>query len=303
MTFTTSNSPYRDGLSTCVAPFNQSAWNTTYTARNSQSSCSEPALSRPIVIPQRRPGSKERGFILAYPPVLENYGISQTSFLEFIQECNTAMPGNAALSAVGAAGFGAGLAPEPISMLVGAAVQFGAAALNRNVVIWKTNWFLDKCNNELFSPRGLMCFISVHDPGADVDLGTDQQTTPIASKIENSTLIGDIHRNLRDPYSRCLGIRNMQDATPLVYLTDSDIPMPPETRSVEKATVGSRVKNAYSDFNNYLDKRSRAIYVNLNALIGSTFVSNMLRLGNRKSERFTNFNTSSDRTRIPESLP
>ena len=44
-----------------------------------------PGLSCPVVIPQRRPGSKGRGFMRAYAPVLSDYDISEEFFLAFLK--------------------------------------------------------------------------------------------------------------------------------------------------------------------------------------------------------------------------
>lgn len=42
-------------------------------------------LPCPVIIPQRRPHSKSRGFIRAYAPVLSECGIDQDSFLYFLK--------------------------------------------------------------------------------------------------------------------------------------------------------------------------------------------------------------------------
>ena len=42
-------------------------------------------LSCPVVIPQRRPGSKTRGFMRAYAPVLADYDIDEKAFLNFLK--------------------------------------------------------------------------------------------------------------------------------------------------------------------------------------------------------------------------
>ena len=42
-------------------------------------------LRCPVVIPQRRPGSKTRGFIRAYAPVLADFDIDQETFLGFLK--------------------------------------------------------------------------------------------------------------------------------------------------------------------------------------------------------------------------
>ena len=42
-------------------------------------------LSCPVIIPQRRPRDKDRGFVRAYAPALEDSGISQEVFLQFLE--------------------------------------------------------------------------------------------------------------------------------------------------------------------------------------------------------------------------
>ena len=42
-------------------------------------------LSCPVIIPQRRPRDKNRGFVRAYAPALEDSGISQEVFLQFLE--------------------------------------------------------------------------------------------------------------------------------------------------------------------------------------------------------------------------
>lgn len=237
----------------------------TYMPRDQQISSLGPTLSSRIVIPQRRPGSKERGFLLAYPPALLAYGISQDVFLDFIQGCNKAVQGHAALTAVGVAGFGVGLAPEPITMLVGAAVQFGAAALNKNVATWKTNSFLDKCNDELFSPRGLMCFISVHEPEGAAEAAS--AIVPFSHKGWEPGPVAAYRRS--NPRDTCVyqhDKRDAQDVAPLIYLSNSKEPLSGDTQSADKVTTSRRVKAAYTKLNNHLDRKAWETYVSPTAL-------------------------------------
>lgn len=42
-------------------------------------------LPCPVVIPQRRPKHKDRGFVRAYAPVLDDCGIDQTTFMDFLK--------------------------------------------------------------------------------------------------------------------------------------------------------------------------------------------------------------------------
>lgn len=42
-------------------------------------------LKYPVIIPQRRPGTKIRGFVRAYAPVLADHDIDQDTFLRFLK--------------------------------------------------------------------------------------------------------------------------------------------------------------------------------------------------------------------------
>jgi hypothetical protein len=44
----------------------------------------------PVIIPQRRPGQKDRGFVRAYAPVLDTCGISQDVFVRFLKNFDQA---------------------------------------------------------------------------------------------------------------------------------------------------------------------------------------------------------------------
>jgi hypothetical protein len=44
----------------------------------------------PVIIPQRRPRNKDRGFVRAYAPVLADCGISQQVFLQFLEDWDKA---------------------------------------------------------------------------------------------------------------------------------------------------------------------------------------------------------------------
>lgn len=44
----------------------------------------------PVIIPQRRPRNKDRGFVRAYAPVLADCGVSQGVFLQFLEDWDKA---------------------------------------------------------------------------------------------------------------------------------------------------------------------------------------------------------------------
>lgn len=96
-------------------------------------------LPEPVVIPQRRPGNKERGFVKAYAPGLERHGIDQQTFLKFVDESNEALQGSASLQAVRVAASLVSLVPDPsgISNGIALGMQVAAAAAAMLKSTWK----------------------------------------------------------------------------------------------------------------------------------------------------------------------
>lgn len=81
-------------------------------------------LPCPVIIPQRRPRDKKRGFVRAYAPILEDVGIDQRTFLDFLKAFHQSSKSSPWLMAVNIAAAGAGMVPSPIAMGVSIGVQF-----------------------------------------------------------------------------------------------------------------------------------------------------------------------------------
>ncbi|KNG90957.1 hypothetical protein ANOM_000717 [Aspergillus nomiae NRRL 13137] len=222
-------------------------------------------LPLPIVIPQQRPGSRERGFIAAYAPSLEACGIDRMTFLKFLDECNTAVQGNKFLAGVQVVSFGVGFTPEMIVMGVATAVQAGAYIANKGHVRHKTNAVLDQYNQELFGPRGLFCMIMSYEPET-YDTAESRSSQPLSSQLNR---LGSLASRswVRDPVSgTSQGARNLPSAVaPLMYIDDrrqhkellSDVGPPEPTEKIKRS---KKVKRALDTFNDYLDRRARAQY-------------------------------------------
>lgn len=71
-------------------------------------------LSLPVILPQRRPRNKTRGFVRAYSPVLEDVGIDQQTFLRFLKNFHKSSQANPCFNAVIVAATVAGFVPSPI---------------------------------------------------------------------------------------------------------------------------------------------------------------------------------------------
>lgn len=76
-------------------------------------------LPLPVVLPQRRPKERARGFIRAYAPDLAIKGIDQETFLDFIETFNQASLASPWLDAINLAG----LAATPLAPGISQAVQ------------------------------------------------------------------------------------------------------------------------------------------------------------------------------------
>lgn len=80
-------------------------------------------LEFPVVIPQRRPQSKKRGFIRAYAPDLANMGIDQTTWLDFIETLNEASLANPWINALNLASIATNALPTAIGFAVSLAIM------------------------------------------------------------------------------------------------------------------------------------------------------------------------------------
>ncbi|KAF4943719.1 hypothetical protein FGADI_13218 [Fusarium gaditjirri] len=208
-------------------------------------------LSNPVVIPQRRPGNKERGFVEAYAPDLEAFGIDQETFLALIRSINKAVQASKWLYAIQVAAMGTGFIPNHIALGVSAAVQIVAGIVAKTETRWKTNSFMDRANINFFQPRGLYCLLMSYNP---VSIGNKEKIDPVQAMLKQESTAGassKVKKNLRNPSA---GVSYGQDDLPdsvatLVYPT------------IERATQNTNKKKAvFAKLNDYFDQRAQARY-------------------------------------------
>ena len=80
-------------------------------------------LPLPVVLPQRRPKDRSRGFIRAYAPLLDNCGIDQATWLAFLDTFQKSSAANPWLNAINLASIGTMFMPHIISIVAGFAIQ------------------------------------------------------------------------------------------------------------------------------------------------------------------------------------
>ncbi|KAK7735760.1 hypothetical protein SLS63_003718 [Diaporthe eres] len=138
----------------------------------------------PVIIPQRRPRNKDRGFVRAYAPVLDNCGVSQEVFLKFLKDWLAAsqLKSDPWIDIIFIAAGVVGFVPELATQIVSTVVQVVAGTAKELQSRSRRNTFLDRVNQELFMPRGLYALVM-----AFKDEVPGQQPRGPLSKLANAT--------------------------------------------------------------------------------------------------------------------
>ena len=214
-------------------------------------------LNCSIIVPQRRPDARKRGFIRAYSPVLAAKNISEDCFLDFIDTFNAASQANPLLHAINLASFAANALPPGIGIAVAEAIRLAVDIGVELQSRYRTNDFLNKINKLFFLPRGLICFPMIWKPSVSslvTSVAMDNTANAEASGLEEKTsTVGKFSGGA----ATTRGNVAFPDAAPLTFpllddLGDAD---DEKSRSVKQKMAGS-MKFA----NEYLDRRAQATY-------------------------------------------
>ena len=169
-----------------------------------------PRLPLPVVLPQRRPKNGSRGFVRAYAPVLEECGIDQAMFLEFLEVFNQCSLASPWLSAINLASLAASPLPTPISMAISVAVSMETKAAieaqsrHRLVLLLSDSPssanrpnqdkpFLDQVNNSFFRPRGIYCLLMTWKPESSETHAVVDLSSTVSSNV-NAADTGQMHK-------------------------------------------------------------------------------------------------------------
>ena len=147
-----------------------------------------PPLPCPVIIPQRRPSAKSRGFIHAYAPVLNDSGIDEALFIDFLTGFERAIQNQGKFNILNIA-VGMSVLAETIAVGPSIIVHFSALAVHLSIEAgrrlyesYKTNGYLDLMNEHLFKPRGLYAMIMSYKPGSsDVSQVIDMKTNNVSA--------------------------------------------------------------------------------------------------------------------------
>lgn len=252
---------------------------------------SMPKLPFPVIVPQRRPGTKTRGFVRAYPPVLEETGISQDAFLGFLKDLHTAAQASPIFDVVMIGTAIAGAYPDPIVGLAVQAVQIAVGIGQEIQERYRTNKFLTQANREFFIPKGLYAMIVTYKTGGSeqpdvgierVDLGATAVAKYGGDVQQNETvaepgspgkpkMLDDVKekmKQLRIASGETHGEAEMPvTCAPLIFpaLDAAAVASPAASKEPNGDGIGHSIKakskSASKFVNDYYDRRAQASYV------------------------------------------
>lgn len=242
-------------------------------------------LPYPVIVPQRRPGTKTRGFVRAYAPDLGPCGIDQDTFLRFIQNFHEASQASPILKAIYVSAGIAGFAPSIIATAVCISVQVAAGTAIEVQSRYRTNAYLDEINKDLFMPRGLYAMVIKYKPGVDIpgmtEVGVetiDMLTTKAVAKyapIDGTPAPRNFKAKLK-PIRLFSGVSSGEGGmpttcAPLVFPALDALPSPSPSSEhsgqVSPAPSGgfkNKSKRAGDFVQDYFDRRAQATYISEN---------------------------------------
>ncbi|KAF4780557.1 hypothetical protein HER10_EVM0012864 [Colletotrichum scovillei] len=234
-------------------------------------------LSLPVLVPQRRPEKRARGFIRAYAPMLVDVKINQDTFLDFIDTLNKSLEPNPWISAVNLAGFAGEALPDPASLLFGFAVEAATEAVMEGQSLFCSNKFLNCVNADFFIPRGLVCLVVTWQPDNDCDqVATNfvEEVDTLQTKPDLKREISDVAAGKKKPSEGWQELKTQMGD--LMKPTRGDFKWPepaplifPDVKSTpKKGDVEAKKKNAWDRMedwiNNHSDKRAQASWIDEN---------------------------------------
>ncbi|TVY83711.1 hypothetical protein LSUE1_G002573 [Lachnellula suecica] len=213
-------------------------------------------LPCPVIIPQRRPKDKQRGFVRAYAPVLADCGIDQQAFLSFLKAFHQGSQADPWLNVVNAAAKIAGVVPSVTAMAVSMAVQVLVGATMEIQRRTKSNTFLDKMNEELFKPRGLYCLIMTFKPESSQIYGPVNLLQSI-----NTASSSGWSKKLRVFSGKTHGEMQMPESAPLIFPALDSIVYDNTEEGFKKQI---KMKKSGKFVADYFDRRAQAEYATEN---------------------------------------
>ncbi|MCJ1380685.1 hypothetical protein MMC17_003793 [Xylographa soralifera] len=218
-------------------------------------------LPCPVILPQRRPRDKSRGFVRAYAPVLSDCGIDEVTFMQFLEAFHQASKASPVFTVINVAANVVGNVPSVAAIVTSIAVQvvFGVAKEMHSRT--RSNSFLDQLNEKFFQPRGLYCIIMTYKPDSTSSHETVDISETIQSKIDPSGSSWHEKMNkIKASSGKTYGELEMPLAAPLIY---PSLDAAADATSNEKQKQNA-LKKSQKFVADYYDRRAQATYAGEN---------------------------------------
>ncbi|KAF7557014.1 hypothetical protein G7Z17_g1029 [Cylindrodendrum hubeiense] len=244
-------------------------------------------LPCPVILPQRRPRNKSRGFVRAYAPVLQDSGISQDVFLKFLSDWEVASKTDPWIDAVLIAANVVGFVPEVAAQVVSAVVNVAAGTAAELQSRYRRNTFLDRVNQDLLMPRGLYAMVMAFKE----ELPGQQQGGPLtrlsssmgaaffkserldinetaAKYINQDPDVSGMQKKLQDiriTSGKTYTQLELPEAAPLVYPTidravQNDLDTAGKGKESTMSSMKDKMKGAGDFVQDYYDRKAQAAY-------------------------------------------
>ncbi|KAJ5126516.1 hypothetical protein N7448_007295 [Penicillium atrosanguineum] len=214
-----------------------------------------PQLSAPVVLPQRRPKNRTRGFIRAYAPALGACGIDQAMFINFLDTAEKACQASPWLNAINLASIATTFLPSVTGIAVSIAIQIATDIAIAVEGRRKTNTFFDKVNKEFFQPRGLFCLVMTWNPELSDAPSTAIDLDSFISKAtsdSSSDMLGRLQHKFKSSDGKTYG-NIFPEVAPLIFPQIDQLAV---DKDAEKKL--SKMKQKKEFVANYMDKRAQA---------------------------------------------
>ncbi|CAD0090650.1 unnamed protein product, partial [Aureobasidium mustum] len=214
-------------------------------------------LALPVVIPQRRPKDRSRGFIRAYAPVLQDVGIDQPTWLDFLDTLQKSSAADPWLNAINFASIGTMFMPHVIGFAVSYAIQ---QATNIAIEMQARFRYIDtlrKLNEEFFQPRGLYCLVMTWNPDSNKQVEQVNINETVASLNKGSKGVSGVQDKFRSSDGTTYGELAFPEVAPLVFPTLDELAAQTGPDAAKKK---SNVAKGMTFVANYWDKRATAEY-------------------------------------------
>lgn len=221
-------------------------------------------LPQAVLIPQRRPGSRKRGFMRAYAPVLGSHaGIDQDMFIKFLDDFDKGMQASPIFDVINLACLGIGMVPSTICMAVSVSVGTVNSVAQELQIRYRGNKFLDAKNEEIFKPRGLYAMVMTWAPDKAEELVmtadvSDPTTKAVVKDSSTTSSAKKLLRSLRTS-SGTTTESQLPECAPLIHPA-LDVALT-STSLTKESSIMQRNSSVVND---YLDRRSQDLFASKN---------------------------------------